>query len=857
MTTHRSRIAFVEKIHMYCIIFGIFMSATSCSEKPQNDVLVKQAQLINNLSLSTYSASHHPSPQETPNAALTKTLNAPLNFNWQFTLGDPVNAEKNNYDDSQWRTLQLPHDWSIESKDDSSPFSSSAEDQYDTGYASGGVGWYRKTFALPIELHNKRLLLKFGGIYLNASIFINGKKIGAQHNGYTSFWVELTDHLRLNALNTLAVRVHNNHRNSRWYSGSGIYRPITLVVKNTIDTHHWDTQVTPAVYDDGSASINVKTRFDNVTHATHAIVLHSTIVNPTGSIIASTKNRMTLPVGQKTFEHTLKVPSPRLWHPHSPQLYQLHTRVESGLSAPSSTVTTFGIRKLHFDSDHGLFLNDIPLLLKGMNLHHDNYMLGSAAYARAEERKVERILAAGYNAVRTSHNPPSEAFLHAADRLGLLVINEAFDAWNKQKWDHSNDYAAYFKHNWKIDVDNFIYRDINHPSVIMWSLGNEIPEQNTALGATTAAELTAYIKTLDASRPTTIGANTSGEKADPFLNTFDVVGYNYEEKNYLSDRQRNPNRLMYGSETYPNKAFDYWQYVEQYPFIIGDFVWTGWDYLGEAGIGWTGYGPQWKGLAPFPWHLAYCGEIDALGYKRPAGIYRDVLWKTGQNTLSMFVKSPTPSYTPEPYKNGYDYWVHPDLHPNWTWPNTPLSTPLDVVVYSVHEEVELLLNGKSLGKRPNSASTQWTSTFRAPYQPGILEARGYHHNKVVETQQLITTQHATSFTIMPDRTSIKADGQDLSYLTVQLTDSDGHFVYQPLYDLGVTFTIDGPATLIGIGNGNPVSQESFQSLHRKTHHGKLVAVLRSQRNNAGQVNITLSSKSLGAKTITIETLRPN
>lgn len=765
-------------------------------------------------------------------------------FDWQFHHGDIELAEVDSY---PWRKVQIPHDWSIENPPGEPPFFANSEDAYDTGYARAGVGWYRKSFYVPESLSGKRLLVEFGGIYLNSDIYLNGVRVGGQHNGYISFVVELTPEIRFGERNTLAVRVDNNGRNSRWYSGSGIYRPVKLMVRNPVDFRHWGTRVVSSPSNSSSgnrdARISVTTEMDVRTKRDVEAKLSYRIVDADGRVVARTERAWTPDLGEQVVQQDILLKNVRLWSPESPYLYRLQQELVYGKET-SSSEAVFGVRQIRFDSEAGFSINGKSTLLRGMNMHHDNYMLGAAAYDRAEERKVERILAAGYNAVRTSHNPPSQAFLDAADRLGLLVIDEAFDAWNRKKWDHDNDYSSHFEWDWRRDLGNFIARDFNHPSVIMWSLGNEIPEQNEPLGAKTAQALVEFVQERDTSRPTTIGANTSGEKADPFLSSFDVVGYNYERDNYLSDRARNPRRIMYGSETYPRDAFDYWSYVEKYPFVIGDFVWTGWDYLGEAGIGWAGYGPEWQGIGPYPWHLAYCGEIDALGYKRPLGYYRDVLWQTGKNRISLFVESPEPSYSPVATPDRYDYWVHPDIHPSWTWPGRE-NQPLNIWVYSIYDRVELFLNGRSLGIRDNSKNNQWRRRFSVSYEPGELVAVGYRlvegEAVAAERSVLMTTGAAASIELTADRDRFSADGRDLIFLTARLLDKNGHPVYHPTLDEKLTFDVSGEADLIGIGNGNPVSRESFQSHFRRTHNGKLVAVIRSRYEKPGEVIVKVSS----------------
>ncbi|MET6757270.1 glycoside hydrolase family 2 TIM barrel-domain containing protein [Pseudoalteromonas sp. NCIMB_1079] len=807
-----------------------------------------------------------------------------INLDWRFHLGDVKQGSDVNLDVTNWQKIQLPHDWSIKDIGSSnSPFDKNSIDQYDTGYTKGGIAWYRKEIELNsqlnTELKDSVAILEFGGIYMNSEVYVNGALVGGQHYGYTSFWIDITNHLKFGQTNTIAVKVNNNHLNSRWYSGSGIYRPVSLSFKPATHIQHWGTFVTTPVITDEFASINVDTSIvsksivskTNVSKTNKKISLTQEVLDQQGNVVAqqrnsnvsltatssdSPKNSSNSTNGSvgKTghVNTTITLPRPTLWSGSSPYLYKLkQTLVVDGVQT-DVTETEFGIRQLSFDAKNGFTLNGQPLLLKGLNIHHDNYLLGSVAYKRAEERKVERILAAGFNAVRTAHNPPSVAFLNAADRLGLLVINEIFDAWNYSKFDHKNDYASRFKQDWQQDVSNFIKRDRNHPSVIMWSLGNEIPEQNEALGVNTASMLKAHVLSLDSSREITVGANTAGEKADPYLNVFDVVGYNYQEKNYKSEHKRFPARVMYGSETYSNLAFEYWQYVEDLPYVIGDFVWTGWDYIGEASIGWTGYAPEWKNLAPYPWTLAYTGEIDALGFKRPAAYYRDVLWHTGKNKISAFVQSPNPSLSPEQDPSWYLYWVSPDIHPSWTWPEAK-GKNLDVVVYSVFEEVELFINGKSYGRQITSPETKFMTTFTVPYIEGTLKVVGYNAG-VAEDQWLLNTAgKPAEIRLVSQRKSLSADGQDIAYVTAELYDAEGHRVYHWDQDVAVEFNVSGTGKLLAVGNANPRSVESFTSNSRQTFRGRVVAVVQSNNRVIGDITVTAKAKGITSNKITFKT----
>ncbi|WP_159084282.1 glycoside hydrolase family 2 TIM barrel-domain containing protein [Saccharobesus litoralis] len=781
----------------------------------------------------------------------------PLNVDWRFQLGDNPAFALANFDDSQWRQLSIPHDWSIEDiPGTTSPFSAQSQDKYDTGYSVGGVGWYRKH--LPPLNAEQQYFVHFDGVYMQPQVFVNGQLAYQQTYGYTGFSVDITPYIVANKNNVLAVRVHNPEKNSRWYSGSGIYRQVTLsqhghvyfvpntatVVTQQADSH----RATLHIANELAWSRQAEAHFRHNNDLAKSISLKSQIYIGE-RLIASEQRNIALDKAKTTqLTKTVQIDKPQRWQPSDPHLYQLKQTLYLGKKPVDSLTTTFGIRTLDFNSQTGFLLNKQPMLLKGMNIHHDNYLLGAAAHPVAEERKVKRILAAGYNAVRSAHNPPSSAFLDAADRHGLLVINEVFDSWNEKKWDHVNGYAAVFQQEWQHDLKRFVQRDRNHPSVIMWSLGNEIPEQWNELGRDTAAKLIAYAKRFDTSRPFTIGANISGDAGKMLLPQFDVVGYNYQPHNYQHDFAKGYSQIMYGSETYPNQAYEYWQFVKDKPFVIGDFVWTGWDYLGEASIGWTGYAPEWQGLADYPWTLAYCGDIDALGNKRPAAYYRDVLWQTGQHSISMFVESPTLSLQPEPKADWYLNWTYADIHPNWTWPGFE-GKKLNVSVFTQHPYVELVLNNQVIASKYLTEHDQLTAKFAVTYQPGQLVAKGYDKDKKLQaTWTLTSSEKPQQIAISPEPKALKADGYDISYVPIQLLDQSGNPVYFWQYDQTLTVSVTGGAKLLALGNADPRSNESFKQNKRRTFRGKLLAVIQSNQSSSA-VNIRVTGQGLKPATL--------
>ena len=751
-----------------------------------------------------------------------------LNFGWRFAKGEQVGAYSKNFDDSGWRIVNVPHDWSIEDIDGkANPYDEKAPGHWDVGYATGGKAWYRKTFELDSSAEGQIAHLQFDGVYMNADVWINNFHAGSRAYGYSTFWFDITPYVKFGENNTIAIEVKNLGMNSRWYSGSGIFRPVRLRLMDQVHISHWGPAVRTSKSSASFSEVEILTNIVNSVDKDVSASLVSTIKNERGVKTVSIKSDLMIKAGETfSLSDSLGFRNPELWSPESPSLYRLLQEVKVGGKIVDRRETSFGIRTMTFSASKGFLLNGKPVLLQGACMHHDNYMLGSAAHARAEERRVELTKAAGYNAIRCAHNPPSQAFLDACDRIGVLVIVEAFDQWSLNKWNHDQDYGRHFQEWWRKDIEDMVLRDRNHPSIIMWSIGNEIPEQGSEYGCRLAGQLKAHVKQFDPTRPVTAGVNNSGPSMDKFFAEMDIVGYNYRIHTYESDQERVSDRVSYGSETYSRDSFAYWRKVETLPYIIGDFVWTGWDYLGEASIGWRGYAKDWARLGDYPWHAAYCGEIDLTGYKRPAAYYRDVLWKTGKNKVSAFVKSPELSLQVPPDSTGYLDWTYADIHPSWTWPGHE-GKVIDVVVYSACEEVELWLNGRSLGRKATSVKTEYKEEWKVSYEPGVLKAIGYKNGKKEAEWILKTAGRPSKIRLVADRTTIHADGSDLSYVTAELFDRDGNRVYDWHEDLPVRFEIEGEGKLAGIGNANPATVESYQKPQRTTFRGRCVAVIQS------------------------------
>ena len=768
---------------------------------------------------------------------------------WRFHRGGAQRAEMPAFDDSKWRRVDLPHDWSIEDlPGTSSPFDPDAVSQVSGGFTVGGSGWYRKTFSVPAEQKNKRIHIQFDGVYMNAGCWLNGEYLGDHPYGYTSFWFDVTDKIKFGAKNTIAVQVKNEGQNSRWYSGSGIYRHVWLKVLEPIHVAQWGSYVITPVVNTSSAKVNIKTNIVSPPGSITQVKVLTKIVNAKAVEVAKAEVQQPLNLNTSTeVGQEVTVNAPELWSIESPTLYTAITEIYLGNDLVDRSETKFGIRTISFDTTNGFRLNGKTVKLKGGCVHHDNGPLGSKAYDRAEERRVELLKASGYNAIRCAHNPPSPAFLDACDRLGMLVIDEAFDMWKIANNPH--DYHLYFNDWWQRDIESMVMRDRNHPSVIIWSIGNEIRGMETPEIVAVAKMLGDHIRKLEPTRPVTAAVNGLNPKKDPYFATLDIGGYNYatggdhlQGTMYSIDHKRVPGRIMMGTESYPLEAFSAWMDVIDHDYLIGDFVWTAFDYIGEASIGWRGY---WQESNFYPWNLAFCGDIDICGWKRPQSYYRDALWK--ENAISVFVKPPKPSFPLNPNKQYWSKWEWHDVVADWNWPGFE-NKPLDVSVYSSCDEVELFLNGKSLGKKKTNRESKFTAAWSVPYQAGILKAIGYTNGKEVASSQLQTARQVSKIKLSPDRSVIKADGQDLSYITVELSDANG--VRNPKAENLVKFKVDG-GTIVGVGNANPMSLESYQLRQRKAWQGRCLVIVKSSE-KPGNIKLTASVAGLQLQQIIIQ-----
>ncbi len=794
---------------------------------------------------------------ETP-TAVEVSGQRPVRFNhgWRFFKGEAVGAENPAFDDSSWVALRLPHDWAI-----AGPFDPQ-QNPHTGALPISGTGWYRKTFILPESARNSYFSIEFDGAMSNAVIWLNGQQLGGRPYGYSSFALDLTAGLHFGGPpNVLAVRLAPEDHASRWYPGAGIYRNVWLDRTGPVYVAHWGTYVTTPEVSDQKATVQVQTEVRNRLDHAASVVLRTIILDATRTTAGQSSEPITIAANAtQTVSTRLTVVRPQLWDIDHPYLYTLASEVVEGKNVRDRYLTSFGVRSIAFDKAKGFSLNGRPMKLHGVCLHHDLGALGAAVNRRATERELQILKAAGVNAVRTSHNPPSPELLEFCDRLGLVVMDEAFDMWRIPKV--PNGYSKYFDEWSERDLRDMVRRDRNHPSIILWSIGNEIPEQKQPDGWKEAKRLVGFFHDEDPTRPTTSAFNNwSDAIRNQLADQVDIPGFNYKPMRYEEIMKAHPNWIIFGSETascvssrgtyhlpveryekHPSleiSSYDIiapqWAYCpdveftyqDRFPNVLGEFVWTGFDYLGEPTpyFGWgTDNSHDW------PARSSYFGMVDLAGFPKDRYYLYQSVW------------------TSQPM-------VH--ILPHWSWKGRE-GQSIPVMAYSNAEEVELFLNGQSLGRKkrfsepvelpvgPNvSADGKFLSKYRllwrVPYQPGTLKAVAYQDGKAVASEVVATAGDPAKIEIVPDRRVIQADGDDLSFITIRIEDKDGNLC--PVADNLVHFEVRGAGEIAAVDNGNPATVEPFQADHRKAFNGLALLIIRSQ-DQPGPIEIVATSRGL-------------
>lgn len=755
----------------------------------------------------------------------------PLDKDWRFFLGDPADASRAKFDDASWRVLNVPHDWSIEGK-----FSADNPTGKSGGFLPAGIGWYRKHFVLPASDAGKHVFVDFDGVMANSDVWINGTHLGHRPYRYVSFEYELTPAIHFGADNVLAVRCDNSLQpSSRWYTGAGIYRHVHLVVADPVHVEHWGTFVTTPKVSAANATIKIVNRIDNQSSAEHKVLVRAILIDPKGEQVASdeSKNQVISPGSASDFTQEISLARPQLWNTDGPNLYQARVEVvENGKTVDEQT-TTFGIREFHFDPATGFWLNGKNFKLFGCCLHHEAGGLGAAVPIDVWQRRLQSLRDIGCNAIRTSHNPPDPAFLDLCDRMGFLVMDEMFDVWTVGKTPLRsrqvlNDYHLYFRDWWQKDVTNTVLRDRNHPCVVIYSAGNEIHDitAHSNLGFKIFIPLRDLYHKLDPTRPVTLALlrpNQSDVYRNGFANLLDVVGQNYRENELVAAHKAHPNWKIIGTENHLDPAA--WRWLRDTPAYSGQFIWTGYDYLGES-IGWPVIG-------------AGSGLFDRTGFAKPQA-YQAQSWWTKKPMVRIARSEPMPHIDFPPNEPGMDAGprYHSRLVSDWTVAGTAGQTQ-HVEVFTNCRSVELLLNNKSLGTKPRSPEDE-PLRWDVPFAPGVLKAVARNGDKIVATHLLQTAGAPARIKLVADRSQINADGSDVCYVRANVVDQNG--VVVPDDSREVKFELNGPGEIAAVDSGNNASDESFRGNERRTYDGSCIAIIRGH--GTGSINIRAESSGL-------------
>ena len=730
-----------------------------------------------------------------------------FDFGWQFTH------------DGTTQTVDLPHDWDIFE----GPNAGKGATGTGGGWFEAGKGEYRKTFKTPDD---EIVKLHFEGVYQKAEVYVNGQKAGQHHYGYTPFTVDMTPYLYKDKReNEVIVKVDNSEQpNCRWYSGSGIYRHVWLETMPALHIAENGVFVTTPEVSADQARVQVDVTVQNESQADR----NATVVVGSAQLMVAVK------AGEsKSVSTTFFVKDPRLWSPETPTLYETKVELKEAGNIIDNATAKYGIRTFSFDAENGFVLNGKKVLINGACVHHDDGVLGARAFDDAEIRKVRQMKEAGFNLIRTSHNPTTRAFLDACDSLGMLVIDEAFDGWRTQK--NPYDYSTVIDSCFRQDIHAMVLRDRNHPSIISWSIGNEVIERKDIRVVYTARQMKQAIHELDTTRPVTEALcawDSDWEIYDPHAEVLDVAGYNYMIFKHASDHERDPKRIIWQTESYPRDAFSNWAVTHDFPYVVGDIVWTGLDYLGESAIGRYYYegerpGEHWFDGGFPEWHGAYCGDVDITGWRKPISHYREMLWHK-DTPLYMAVKEPD-GYHGEIKTTMWSVWP---TWESWTWPGWE-GKPVEVEVYTRQPEVKLYLDDQLIGTKQVSRDTEFKAVFSVPYKAGTLRAEAGG-----ESVTLKTANDPARLRLTPDRTVMTADGQSLTFVTIEVLDKQGTLV--PEAAIPCEASVKGAGTLLAFASADLKDTEPYISPRVKTWKGRALLVVRSMQ-KGGSVSVTIKS----------------
>ncbi len=765
-----------------------------------------------------------------------------FNKGWKFFLGDTADASKVSFNDTDWRALNLPHDWSIEGE-----FSKDNPSTTEGGALPTGIGWYRKTFKVDSIPQNQKYYIDFDGVFCNSEVWLNGHYLGKRPFGYITFRYDMTPYLNFgDKENVMAVRVDNDAQPaSRWYTGSGIYRNVWLVTTNQVHVDHWGTYITTANVTDESATVKLEVKIKNNPKAVQQLMVKTELYDQNNQIVAQDKKMVSCEDSICVIDYDFTVSQPVLWSINNPYMYTAVTSIYDENDLLDQYETPFGIRYFEFDSAKGFFLNGQALKIHGVNQHHDLGALGAAVNTRAMERQLEILKGMGCNAIRMAHNPPAPELLDLCDQMGFLVIDESFDEWAKTK--AKKGYHLYWD-EWHVrDLQDMVLRDRNHPSIIAWSIGNEIREQFDTTGISITKELAGIVKELDKTRPVTSALTEQDPEKNNIYKSgaLDLISFNYKHKEYLDFPNNYPGQKMIASENmsalstrghydmpsdsmriwpsaynaplvganddYTVSAYDHvyaywgathedtWNVVKNNDFISGMFIWSGFDYLGEP--------------IPYPWpaRSSYLGIIDLAGFPKDAYYLYQSEW-TDKTMLHIF--------------------------PHWNWEK---GQDIDVwAYYNNADEVELFLNGKSLGTHKKEEG-KFHVMWRVKFEPGTIKAVSRKDGQVVLEKEIHTDGEPYKVELIADRDVINADGTDLSFITVKIVDEDGNMI--PDADNLVHFDVEGNGFIAGVDNGYQASLEPFKANYRKAFNGMCLLIVQATE-KAGNIKITATADGL-------------
>ncbi len=739
--------------------------------------------------------------------------------------------------DSEYRNIDLPNDYVV-----TIPRDENAPGGPHNGFFWGGIGNYVKY--IDFEDESKRYILDIDGAYMCSDVFVNNKWKFMHPHGYTPVLIDITDKLNFGEKNKISITTNTLQTSSRWYSGAGIYRDVFLWEGGDIRLEPRDVFVTTPTLD------TVKVNYEITAERGADILLKTEIVDAKGRTVKAVEHSVSVKAEEKTARQIeMKLENANVWDTEKPYLYTLKTYLMENNNVIETDERKFGIRTVEIDSERGLIFNGKPLKLKGGCIHHDHGVLGAADFPTALKRKLTHLKNVGFNAIRTAHNPPSTLQLEMCDSMGLIIMDEAFDTWKMNKGGDFN-YPLYFEKWWQRDIEYMVKRDRNHPSVISYSIGNEIPESAIAEeGAKWSPLLAAEVRKYDDTRIVTSAvhaswpADTWADRTEKYFEPLDMCGYNYMYKRYRKDRERFPKRVILGTETVALNFYDSWQEVLNNDYVVGDFTWTAYDNLGEAGSGkflWERDGVV-KGytIAEYPWRTCYQGDFDLCGFRRPQSYFRETIW-VGNTEPKIFTTHP------EHYGEGFTGtgWHWYDVHDTWIFEDEYLGKPVKCEVYTTADEIEWILNGRVLGRsKPEKA----IATFDIPYEKGEVKVIAYKNGKQCGCSSLHTVGEACAIKIVTESDSLKADNRDLCYIDIFITDKNGDRI--PDSKAALVCNVEG-GELMGIFSADPKNEDQYGSNICHAFEGRAVAIVRAKM--TGTLKVTVSSENLKSATVEIK-----